>query len=60
VVDGSALTLTLDSTSTPPTTLVGTALFTDLSIDHAFGDPAIEGTHTYQFNGVVTEAWGTA
>lgn len=53
--DGAALTLTLDTGCT----LSGTALFPDLSIDHAFGDPAIEGTHSYIFTSTVTEAWAT-
>ncbi len=54
--DGSALVLTLEVGCT----LSGTAVFPDLSIDHAFDDPAIEGTHTYEFNGAVTETWATA
>jgi hypothetical protein len=54
--DGASLTLTLETGCT----LSGTALFPDLSIDHDFTDPAIEGTHSYQFTGVVTEAWATA
>jgi hypothetical protein len=51
--DGAALTLTLETLCT----LSGTALFPDLSIDHNFVDPAIEGTHGYVFTGTVTEAW---
>lgn len=51
--DGAALTLTLEVGCT----LSGTALFSGLSVDHAFGDPAIEGTHSYEFTGAVTEAW---
>lgn len=54
-VDGASLTLTLDTGCT----LSGTALFPDMNIDHSFGDPAIEGTHSYVFNGTVTEAWST-
>lgn len=53
--DGSALTLTLESGCT----LSGTALFPDLTINHTFEDPAIQGTFSYQFNGTVTEAWAT-
>jgi hypothetical protein len=44
--DGAALTLTLETGCT----LSGTALFPDLSVDHNFGDPAIEGTHCYLFS----------
>lgn len=51
--DGAALTLTLDTGCT----LSGQALFPDLNVDHRFEDPAIEGNYTYQFTGVVTEAW---
>lgn len=52
--DGATLTLTLETGCT----LSGTAVFPDLNVDHAFDDPAVEGTHTYQFTGTVTEAWG--
>lgn len=52
-VDGAALTLTLETGCT----LSGTAIFTDFSADHAFGDPAIEGSHSFTFTGVITEAW---
>lgn len=55
-VDGAALTLTLETGCT----LTGTALFPDLDINHQFGDPAIEGSHGYVFNGDVTEAWAVA
>jgi hypothetical protein len=54
--DGSSLTLTLETGCT----LSGTALFPDLNVDHAFGDPAIEGTHAYRFTGVVVETWATS
>lgn len=54
--DGASLTLTLETGCT----LSGTAVFPDLDINHEFTDPAIEGTHGYQFNGTVTEAWAIA
>jgi hypothetical protein len=53
--DGATLTLTLESGCT----LAGVAIFPDLNITHEFTDPAIEGTHGYRFNGVVTETWAT-
>lgn len=54
--DGAALTLTLDTGCT----LSGTAVFPGLDINHAFDDPAVEGTHAYQFTGPVTEAWASS
>jgi hypothetical protein len=53
--DGSALVLTLELGCT----LTGTALFPDLDVNHSFDDPAIEGSHAYEFTGVVAEAWAT-
>lgn len=54
--DGAALTLTLDTGCT----LVGTALFPDLSVNHSFTDPAIEGTQSYIFSGSVAETWAVS
>jgi hypothetical protein len=52
-VDGASLTLQLETGCT----LVGTALFSTLNVNHEMGDPAIEGTHGYKFNGDVNETW---
>lgn len=52
---GVALTLTLEVGCT----LIGTALFPDLDINHSFPDPAIFGTQGYEFTGVVASAWAT-
>lgn len=54
--DGASLTLTLETGCT----LVGTALFPDLSITHDFTDPAIEGTHSFTFTGSVAETWAVS
>lgn len=54
--DGASLTLTLETGCT----LVGVALFPDLTVNHSFEDPAIEGTQSYQFNGAVAETWAVA
>jgi len=56
VADGGALTLTLDTGCT----LTGTAIFADLSANHSFTDPAIEGTQSYIFTGTVVEAWAVS
>lgn len=54
--DGAALVLTLETGCT----LTGTALFPELDVQHDFTDPAIEGTHGFQFSGVVAEVWATS
>lgn len=51
--DGAALTLTLEVGCM----LSGTALFSGFNSTHAFADPAIEATHSYKFNGTITETW---
>ncbi len=51
-VDGAALVLTASTGCT----YTGTAVI-DFTMAHSFGDPAIEGTYPYTFNGDVTEAW---
>jgi hypothetical protein len=51
-VDGAALVLT----AMTGCTFTGTAII-DFTMNHAFADPAIEGTYPYVFNGDVTEAW---
>lgn len=56
VADGSSLVLTLETGCT----LTGTALFPELDVQHDFTDPAIEGTHGYEFTGSVAEAWATS
>lgn len=54
--DGAALVLTFSTGCT----LTGTALFPTLNINHAFNDPAIEGTHGYKFTGLPSEVWATS
>jgi hypothetical protein len=54
--NGVALTLQLEVGCT----LVGTALFADLDINHSFPDPAIFGGQGYEFTGVVTSLWASS
>lgn len=53
-----------DGESTPLTlqlevgcTLSGTAIFPDFNMNEQFADPAIEGTHSYFFQGLPAEMW---
>jgi len=54
-VDGAALVLT----AMTGCTYTGTAIV-DFTMNHNFGDPAIEGTYPFVFTGDVTEAWVVA
>jgi hypothetical protein len=54
--DGTTLTLTFEIGCT----LSGTAVFPDWNSTHAFEDPAIEATLSYEFTGTVTETWATS
>ena len=40
-------------------TLVGKAIFLDLNANEQDSDPAIEGTHSYFFEGLPAETWAT-
>lgn len=51
-VDGAALVLTAETGCT----WTGNAII-DFSINHSFGDPAVEGTYPFEGNGDFTEAW---
>lgn len=51
----ASLTLTLEVGCA----LTGPAIFPDLNINEQFADPAIEGTHSYFFQGLPSEMWAT-
>jgi hypothetical protein len=53
--NGVSLLLTFDTGST----LSGTAIFPDWNATHAFEDPAVEATLSYQFTGTVLETWAS-
>lgn len=54
-VDGAALVLT----AATGCTLTGVAII-DMTMNHDFRDPAIEGTYPFVFTGDVAEAWAEA
>lgn len=53
VPDGSAITLQ----AATGCTYGGTAVFTNFTVDHTFGDPAVAAGWDIEFNGTVTETW---